>query len=60
MTVSSGVFALLDLAAGKFPQAGHGLALRPLGDQHALVGVDQRAGGDEQERRHRELRPQLR
>ena len=34
----------LDLAAGKFPQPRQRLALRPLRDQHALVGVDQRAG----------------
>ncbi len=39
----------LDLAAGKFPQAGERLAWRPLRDQHALVGVDQRAGDHEGE-----------
>ena len=39
----------LDLAAGKFPQARHRLAFRPLRDQHALVGVDQRAGDHEGE-----------
>src|SRR6185312_1251071 len=34
----------LDLAAGKFPQARHGLARRALRDQYALVGIDKRAG----------------
>ena len=34
-------------AAGKFPEAGHRLARRPLCDQHAAVGVDEGAGGDE-------------
>jgi hypothetical protein len=48
--------ALLDFAAGEFPQAGHGLAVRPLGDEDALVGIDQRAGGDQQQRRHAQLR----
>ena len=38
----------LDLAAGEFPQAGELLALRPLADQHAAVGVDQGRGGDQQ------------
>ena len=36
-----------DLAAGKFPQARHHLSLRPLRDQDALVGVDERAGDHE-------------
>src|SRR5436309_14940888 len=36
--------ARLDLATGEFPQAGQRLALRPLRDQHALVGIDQCAG----------------
>ena len=39
----------LDLAAGKFPQARERLAFRALRDQHALVGIDQRAGDDEGE-----------
>src|SRR5712671_7149047 len=42
-------FAGLDLAAGKLPQARERLALRPLRDQHALVGVDQRAGDHQDE-----------
>jgi hypothetical protein len=42
-------FAGLQLAAGKFPQAGQRLAFRPLCDQHAAVGIDQRAGDDEEE-----------
>ena len=40
-------FAGFDLAAGKFPQASERLALRALREQHALVGVDQRAGDHE-------------
>jgi hypothetical protein len=39
--------ARLDLAARKLPQAGELLALRPLGDQDAAVGVDQGHGDDE-------------
>ena len=39
----------LELAAGKFPQAGKLLALGPLGDQNAVVGVDERASDDEGE-----------
>src|SRR5690348_11556248 len=38
-----------DLAAGEFPQPRKRLALGPLRDQHALVGIDQRAGDDEGE-----------
>jgi hypothetical protein len=44
-----GVFrplALLDLAAGKFPEAGHGFALRSFRDQHTAVRIDERAGSD--------------
>ena len=44
-----GRFALLDLAAGKFPSPAIGFPCRPLRDQHALVGIDQGAGGDEEE-----------
>ncbi len=38
--------AILDFAAGEFPETGHRLALRSLRDQDAAVGVDERAGGD--------------
>jgi SAM-dependent methyltransferase len=40
-------FAGLQLAAGKFPQAGQRLAFRPLCNQHAAVGINQSAGDDE-------------
>lgn len=40
----------LDLAAGKFPEAGELLAGGALGEQDAAVGVEKRAGGDEQDR----------
>ena len=36
----------LDLAAGKFPKPGHRLAGRPLGDEHAAVGIDEGAGNN--------------
>jgi len=42
-------FARFDLATGKFPKARHRLAFRPLCNQHAAVGIDQRAGGDQNE-----------
>jgi hypothetical protein len=45
-----GVFrplAILDLAAGKFPEAGQRLALRSFREQHAAVGIDQRASRNE-------------
>jgi hypothetical protein len=42
-----GPLTVLDLATWKFPQPGHRLALGPLCDEHAAVGVDKRAGGDE-------------
>jgi hypothetical protein len=42
-------FARLKLAAGKFPQARQRLALRPLRDQNAIVGIDQSAGDDQGE-----------
>jgi len=38
-----------ELAAWEFPQAGKRPALRALRDQHALVGVNQRAGGHQSE-----------
>src|SRR5258707_8916887 len=41
--------ARLDLAAGKFPQPRERLALRALREQHAPVGVHQRAGNHEGE-----------
>ncbi len=41
-----GPFARLHLAAGKLPQAGHRLALGPLCQQHAAVGIDKGAGSD--------------
>ena len=54
-----------ELAAGELPQPGHPLALRPAGQQHPAVAVDQRAGGDQQQRlrpadpRRRALRARL-
>jgi hypothetical protein len=38
----------LDLAAGKLPETGQRLSLRPLRQKDAAVGIDQRAGDDEQ------------
>ncbi len=35
---------------GEFPQPGHRLALRPAGQQHAAIDIDQCAGGDQQHR----------
>jgi hypothetical protein len=40
-------FAGLDLAAGKFPQAGHRSPFGALGKQNASITVDERTGGDE-------------
>ena len=45
-----GGLAGVQLAAREFPQAGHLLALRPPRQQHSSVGVDQRAGGNQQQR----------
>ena len=42
-------FARLDLAARKFPQARHRFSVGALRQQHASVGIDQRAGGDKNE-----------
>ena len=42
-----GRFAGLVLAAGEFPQPGELLALGPLRDQHAPVGIDEHAGNDQ-------------
>ena len=39
----------LDLAAGKFPQAGHRPARRALSDQHAPIGIDESTCSDEDE-----------
>jgi len=39
-----GTLVLLDLAAGKFPQAGHGAAGRPLLKKDAAVPADERRG----------------
>jgi hypothetical protein len=39
--------ARVDLAAGEFPEAGHRFSGRPLRDQDASVGVNERAGGDQ-------------
>jgi hypothetical protein len=39
--------ARLDLAAGKFPQAGHRTPCRPLCDEHAAVHVDKRTGSNQ-------------
>ena len=44
-----GTLAGLDLASGKLPQARHRLAGRTLGEQHAAVGIDQGAGGNQDE-----------
>jgi hypothetical protein len=41
--------ASLDLAAGKLPKPRHGFAGRPLGEEHAAVGIDKGAGGDKNE-----------
>ena len=46
-----GGLAGIEFAAGEFPQAGHRLALRALGQQDAAVGVDQHHRRDEDERR---------
>ena len=51
--------ARLDLAAGKFPQAGERLALRPLRDQDASVDIDQGDGDDEDEAGHNPARAAL-
>ena len=40
----------VDLAAGKFPEAGQRLALGALRDQHPSVGVDEGAGDHQQHR----------
>jgi hypothetical protein len=40
------VLARLELAAGKLPTAGHVLAGRTLGDEHAIRGVDEHARDD--------------
>ena len=40
--------ARVDLAAGEFPQPGQRLAFWALGDQHAIVGIDQGGGDDEE------------
>ena len=42
-------FSGLDLAAGKLPKTGHRLAFRTLAEEHTSVGVDERAGCDEDE-----------
>ena len=39
--------ALLDLAAGKLPQARHGLALGTSREQHAAVAIDKSDGRDQ-------------
>ena len=39
----------LDLATWKLPQPGKLLALRPLRQKHAAIGIDQRAGGDQEQ-----------
>src|SRR5580700_1917872 len=36
-----------DLAAGKLPQPCHRLSLRPLCDEHAAIGIDEGAGGNQ-------------
>ncbi len=47
-----GRFVGLDLATGKFPQARHGLALRPLRQQHPALVIDQ-CGSNDQNGFHR-------
>ena len=44
-------FAFLNLTARKLPQPCQLFTLRPFGNEHAPIDVDQRRGGDEQERR---------
>ena len=44
-----GTLAGLDLASGKLLYARHRLAGRTLGEQHAAVGIDQGAGGNQNE-----------
>ena len=39
----------LELAARELPEAGKLLALRALGDEDAVVGIDQGAGDDEEQ-----------
>ena len=39
----------INLPAGKFPEIGERLALGAPGDQHAVVGVDERGGDDEKQ-----------
>ena len=49
-----GVFrslTIFHLAAGKFPETGHWLALRSLRDQHASVRIDERASRNEDDLR---------
>ena len=41
--------AVLDLAAGKLPQARHRLTFWPLCDEHAAIGIDEGAGGNQQD-----------
>ena len=53
ISAASGVSPVIDLAAGKFPQPGHRLALRALGEQHPAVGVDKDHRGDKDQRRRR-------
>jgi hypothetical protein len=48
-SVSSGVSPGSTLPPGNSHSPASCLALRPLREQHAAVGVDQRAGGDEQQ-----------
>jgi hypothetical protein len=47
-----GSLPLLHFPPGEFPEPGHRLALRPLRDEHAPVGIDQGASGDKEEGRH--------
>ncbi len=44
-----GRFARLQLAAGELPEAGQGLALRPLAHQHPAIDVHQGAGGHQEQ-----------
>ena len=44
-----GPFAQFDLAAGKFPKTRHGFAGGALGQEDTAIGVDKRAGRDENE-----------
>jgi hypothetical protein len=39
----------IELSAGELPEPGQRLARRALGDQHAMIRIDERAGDDQDE-----------